>query len=39
MLEERGVLRALRKAGVRDGDEVRVGDVALLVVDERGPRS
>src|SRR5262249_50783629 len=39
MLEERGVLRALRRAGIRDGDEVRVGEIALVVVDEREPRS
>jgi GTPase len=39
MLEERGVLRALRRAGIRDGDEVRIGDVALVVADDRGARA
>jgi GTP-binding protein len=37
-LEERGVLRALRRAGIHDGDEVRVGEVALLVLHDREPR-
>jgi GTP-binding protein len=35
-LEERGVMGALRRAGVRDGDEIRIGGVALLVVHDRG---
>jgi GTP-binding protein len=36
MLDERGVLRALRRAGIRDGDEVRIGELALLMVGDRG---
>jgi GTP-binding protein len=37
-LEERGVMGALRRAGARDGDEIRIGGVALLVVHDRGAR-
>jgi hypothetical protein len=29
---------ALRRAGVRDGDEIRVGDVALTIVHDRGAK-
>ena len=37
-LEERGVMGALRRAGVKDGDEIRVGDVALTIVHDRGAK-
>ncbi len=37
-LEERGVMGALRRAGVRDGDEIRIGGVALTIVHDRGAK-